>query len=169
MARQRSPAAVRLVADDDMFGGTNYRRTGPVLVSIAQNENGAAQIAPLRFMNVAPSEHAQQSRRTRAGVDDGPDIFAAERRGQPAGYESVHDLHALDVPRVGHDIEECRVDLQRASARCELGRGRFADELRRGSAVTMWIGVTHTVDVLHDVSPAAPSAPATRNAPVSAR
>jgi hypothetical protein len=40
------------------------------------------------------------SGRARAGIDDRPDVLATQRRSKPAGNESVHDLHALDVPRV---------------------------------------------------------------------
>jgi hypothetical protein len=32
---------------------------------------------------------------TRARPNDGPDMLAAQRRGQPAPHQAVHDLHAL--------------------------------------------------------------------------
>jgi hypothetical protein len=41
-----------------------------------------------------------------AGMDDRPDMLAAQRRREPAANEPVHDLHALDVPRVRHDLDE---------------------------------------------------------------
>ena len=42
------------------------------------------------------------SGRVRAGLDDRSDVLAAQRRGQPARNEPVHDLHMLDVAGVGH-------------------------------------------------------------------
>jgi hypothetical protein len=81
----------------------------------------------------------------RARADNGPDMFTAQRRGEPAWYQSVHDLHALQVARGRHDFEQCTVDWQRARPCREVGDARFANELRRRSAGSMWVGVVDTV------------------------
>ena len=94
-----------------------------------------------------------RSRRTRARVDDGPNVFAAQRRGEPARNESVHDLHALQVARGRHDVQQRPVDRQRAHLCCEIGGARFADQVRRRSDSSMWIGVIDTIDVLDDREP----------------
>src|SRR6516162_4835393 len=54
------------------------------------------------------------SGRARASIYDRPDVLATQRRSEPAGNESVHDLHALDVPRARHDLEERGTEWQRA-------------------------------------------------------
>jgi hypothetical protein len=54
------------------------------------------------------------SGRTRAGADDRPDVLAAQRRGEAARREPVHDLYALEVARGRHDLEERAVERQRA-------------------------------------------------------
>jgi hypothetical protein len=41
----------------------------------------------------------------RTSADDCSDMRAAQRSGQPAWYESVHELHALDVARGRHDLQ----------------------------------------------------------------
>ena len=90
---------------------------------------------------------------TRARADDGPDMFTVQRRGKPARHEPVHDLYAFEVAGGRHDFEKCPVDRQSARMRCEIGGARFANELSRRSSGSTWIGVIHTVDVLHDRKP----------------
>jgi hypothetical protein len=53
---------------------------------------------------------ASQPRRARSGrarpsADDGSDMRTAQRGGQPAWHESIHELHALDVARRRHDLQ----------------------------------------------------------------
>jgi hypothetical protein len=56
-------------------------------------------------------------------------VLATQRRSEPAGNESVHDLHALDVLGVRHDIEKRSIDRQRALMLRKLGAARLLDEL----------------------------------------
>ena len=73
--------------------------------SLRLNEETYAQ-----SLRRAPPRDAPRSTRNSgpacAGVNDRPDVLATQRRCEPAASESVHDLHAFDVPRVRHDIEE---------------------------------------------------------------
>jgi hypothetical protein len=49
--------------------------------------------------------------------------------GEPAGNESVPDLHALDVARVRHDIEERTIQWQRALELRKFGGARLLEQL----------------------------------------
>jgi hypothetical protein len=49
-----------------------------------------------------------------ASVNDRPDMLAAERGGEAARQESVHDLHAFNVARGRHDLQQRAVERQRA-------------------------------------------------------
>jgi hypothetical protein len=62
-------------------------------------------------------------------VNDRPDVLAAQRRSEPAWNESVHDLHALDVSRVRHDIEERAIERQRSPELRKFGGARFPKQL----------------------------------------
>jgi hypothetical protein len=77
-------------------------------------------------------------------------MFSAQRRGKPAWNESVHNLHALEVARGCHDVEECAVDRQGARAPREVGGARFANESSPRSRDRVRIGIVHAVDILHD-------------------
>ena len=86
----------------------------------------------------------------RAGVNDRPDVLAAQRRSEPAGNESVHDLHALDVPRVRHDIEERAIERQRSLELRKFGGTRLPKQLRLFAVGAVGISCVHPVHVLHD-------------------
>jgi hypothetical protein len=45
-----------------------------------------------------------------ASVNNRPDVLAAQRGGEAARHESVHDLHAVDVARGRHDLQERAVE-----------------------------------------------------------
>ena len=49
----------------------------------------------------------------RAGMNDRADVLATQCGGQPFRHKPIHDLHALDVTRGGHDLDQSRVDRQR--------------------------------------------------------
>jgi hypothetical protein len=91
-----------------------------------------------------------RSGRVRAGPDDRPDMLATQRGGEPSRHEPVHDLHALDVARVCHDLDERTVDRQRALELCKVGSARLAEQLRLLSAGAFGVGGIHPIDVLHD-------------------
>lgn len=110
-----------------------------------------------------------RSGRARAGVDDRPDMLATQRGGDPARHEPVHDLHALEVARGRHDLEERAVERQRGLVFREVGGARLADELRPLPIGAIRVDVINPSTSSTIVRPAAPSASASRNAPVSAR
>jgi hypothetical protein len=64
---------------------------------------------------------------TRAGVNDRPDVLAAQRGSEPARHESVHDLHAFDVARGRHDLEQRAVERQRALELRKIGAACLAE------------------------------------------
>src|SRR5262249_23557662 len=86
----------------------------------------------------------------RAGINDRPDVLATQCRSEPAGNQSVHDLHALDVPRVRHDLEERAIERQRALEVCKVGGARLPEQLRLFRVGTMGISGVHPVHILHD-------------------
>ena len=86
----------------------------------------------------------------RTSADDCSDMRAAQRGGQPARHESVHELHALDVARGRHDLQERAVERQRALVLFEVGGARLGKQLRLLPAGALRIGVIHPINVLHD-------------------
>ena len=96
-------------------------------------------------------------------------MLATQRRGEPARHEPVHDLHALDVAGGRHDLEKRTVERQRALELCKIGDARLAQQLRLLSAGALGSAVYTPSTSSTIVRPAAPSASASRNAPVSAR
>ena len=70
------------------------------------------------------------SDRLRAGLDDRPDMRAAQRSGQAAWNETIHDLHPLDVARIRHDLDERTVERQRSLVLREVGGACLAKQLR---------------------------------------
>ena len=89
-------------------------------------------------------------RPARAGVNDRADVLATQRGGEPSRHEPIHDLHALDVARGCHDLEQRRVERQRALELCKVGGARLAKQLRLLSVGAVGVGVIHAIDVLHD-------------------
>ena len=53
-------------------------------------------------------------------------MFAAQRSGQPAWNESVHELHALEMARGRHDFDERAIERQRSLLLCKVGGARLA-------------------------------------------
>ena len=72
---------------------------------------------PLRL---APNNSGARPFRQRWGAQAGrapvyvPTCWPRSAAVSRPGTDSVHDLHALDVPRVRHDVEERAIDRQRA-------------------------------------------------------
>src|SRR5262245_47224477 len=88
---------------------------------------------PVAEMVVERSTNAgdcENSGRARAGINDRPDVLATQRRSEPVGNQSVHDLHALNVPRVRHDLEERAIDWKRTLQLCKLGGACLPEQLR---------------------------------------
>ena len=96
-------------------------------------------------------------------------MLAAQRRSELAWNEAVHELHALDVPRVGHHLEERAIEWQRTLELRKFGGARLTEQLRLFPIGTLGVSGVHPVYVSTIVRPAAPSASASKNAPVSAR
>ena len=69
-------------------------------------------------------------RLSRAGVNDRSDMLAAQRGGEAARHESVHDLHAVDMARGRHDFQQRRsngsVPLSFASSAAVVSRSSCA-------------------------------------------
>ena len=77
-------------------------------------------------------------------------MLAAQRGGEPAGLKPVDELHALDVARRRHDLDERAVERQRALQLREVGGARLAQEFRLLSPGAIRIRVVDPVHVLHD-------------------
>ena len=97
-----------------------------------------AALDPKRKFFVERSVHCVGSGRARACVNDRTHVLSTQCRSEPAGNEAVHELHALYVPRVRHDIEERTIERQRALEFCELGDARFSKQLRLFSFGTIF-------------------------------
>ncbi len=91
-----------------------------------------------------------RSGRPGAGANDRTDVLAAQRSGEPAGHESVHDLHALDMARGRHDLEQRAIERQRALVLCELVGAALAEQLRLLAVGPVGIGGVHPIHVLDD-------------------
>ena len=61
-------------------------------------------------------------------MNDRPDVLATQRHSEPARNESIHDLHALDVPCVRHDLEERAIERQRAWELRKFGGARLSEQ-----------------------------------------
>src|SRR5215470_16432181 len=81
---------------------------------------------------------------------DRPDVLATQRRSEPAGNEPVHDLHALDVPRVRYDIEERTIQWERCLNLRKVGGARLPEQLCLFPVGPMGISGVHPIHVLHD-------------------
>src|SRR4029077_2418407 len=75
-----------------------------------------------------------RSGRSRASVNDRPNVLATQRRIEPAWNEPVYELHALEVAGSCHDLEKRTVKRQRALELCKIGDVRLAQEPRLLSA-----------------------------------
>src|SRR5262249_54207824 len=71
------------------------------------------------------SSTLRRSGRAGASVNNRPDVLAAQRGGEAARHESVHNLHAVDVARGRHDLQERAVERQCALELRELGGARL--------------------------------------------
>ena len=91
-----------------------------------------------------------RSGRSRAGVNDRPNVLATQRRGEPAWHEPVYDLHALEMVGSCHDLEKRTVERQRAPELCKIDDVGLAQKLRLLSARVLGVGGVHSVHVLHD-------------------
>ena len=83
-------------------------------------------------------------------MNDGPDVLATQRRSELARNEAVHELNALDVPRVAHDLKERAIEWQRALQLRKFGGARLTEQLRLFPIGTLGISGVHPVHVLHD-------------------
>src|SRR5262245_56495562 len=81
---------------------------------------------------------------------DRPDVLAAQRRSEPPGNESIHDLHALDVPRVRYDIKERTIQWERALYLRKFGGARLPEQLCLFPVGPMGISCVPPIHVLHD-------------------
>ena len=54
-------------------------------------------------------------------------MLAAQRRSELAWNEAVHELHALDLPRVGHDIKERAIEWQCGLDFRKFGNARLTE------------------------------------------
>ena len=54
-------------------------------------------------------------------------MLAAQRGSELAGDEAVHELHALDLPRVGHDIKERAIEWQCGLELRKFGNARLTE------------------------------------------
>ena len=106
------------------------------------------------FVNLIPREGCWVgvcgSGRARASVDDRPGVLAAQRGGESAGHESVHDLHLLDVARRCHDLDERTVERQCALDLCEVDGARLAQQLCLPAAWAFWISGVNAIHIFHD-------------------
>ena len=91
----------------------------------------------MRINKITTQPGNAYSDRARPRADDCSDMRAAQRGGQPARHESVHELHALDVARGRHDLQQRTVERQRALVLCEVGSTRLAKQLRLLAAGTL--------------------------------
>jgi hypothetical protein len=90
------------------------------------------------------------SARRRPGSDDCPYVRAAQRRGQPASNETIHELHALEMARGRHDFGKRTIERQSPLALCEVRGAHLAKQLRLLPVGTLWVGVIHPINVLDD-------------------
>ena len=86
-------------------------------------------------------------------MNDRPDVLAAERSGEAARHQSVHDLNVVDMTRGRHDFQKRAVERQRALVLRELGGAGLAEQLRFFSIGSLGIGGVHPIHVLHDRQP----------------
>ena len=90
------------------------------------------------------------SGRARAGVNNRAYVLAAQRRSKPARNQSVHHLHTRDVTRIRHNLEERRIERQRALMLRKFDGACLPEQLRSLPVVSIWITGVHTIHVLHD-------------------
>src|SRR5215475_12388175 len=81
---------------------------------------------------------------------DRPDVLATQRRSEPAGNESVYDLHALDVPRVRYHIKERTIQWERALYLRKVGGARLPEQLCLFPIGPIGISGVHPIHVFHD-------------------
>ncbi|GCC49097.1 hypothetical protein chiPu_0032991, partial [Chiloscyllium punctatum] len=74
-------------------------------------------------------------------------------RGEPAGNQTIDDLHALDVPGIGHHLEQRGIERQRALQPGEIGEARLTQQLGLLALGTIGIVGVDAVDILDDRQP----------------
>ena len=93
------------------------------------------------------------SGRARACANDRSDVLATQRRRESSGDESVHDLYALDVPRICHELDQRTIKWQRALELGEFGDACLAEQLCLFPVSTMGVTGVNPIHVLHDCEP----------------
>jgi hypothetical protein len=105
---------------------------------------------------------------SRTSVDYRSNVLATKCRSEPARHGFVYDPHALEMAGGCHDLEKRMVKRQHPLKLCKIWDIRLAQKLRLFSASAPGIDGEPPFASSTIVRPAAPSASARRNAPVSA-
>ncbi len=84
-------------------------------------------------------------------MDDRPGVLAAQRGREPARNKTVHDLHARDVARVRHDLDQRPIERQRGLLHLrQIRKAGLAQQFGPFAVRPVGVGGVHTVDVLDD-------------------